>query len=54
MYKVLTEYCDYPTPAQLKVAVIVSILLDVYDSALKLTDLVHSERVVWEKYEDMS
>jgi hypothetical protein len=34
--------------------VIVSLLIDVYDSSLKLTDLVQTDKIVWEKYQDMS
>jgi hypothetical protein len=54
LYSILTEYCDYPSEAKDEVAVVTSLLLDIYDSSLKLTDLVNTERVVWEKYEDMN
>ena len=41
-------------PAKEKVSVTVSLLLDIYDSSLKLTDMIDSERVVWDKYQDMN
>lgn len=37
LYNFLTEYCDYPNDIKDKLSVIVSILVDVYDSSLKLT-----------------
>lgn len=54
LYSILTEYCDYPVDAKELVAVIISLLIDIYDSSLKLTDIVNTERVVWEKYQDMN
>ena len=54
LYNFLTEYCDYPNEIKHKLSVIVSILIDVYDSSLKLSEMIQSQRIVWQKYVDMS
>lgn len=53
MYSLLTEYCEFQTEAKLQIRAIAALLVDIYDSALKLGDLAQEKKVQWNRGEEV-
>ena len=49
LYGLLTEYCDYYKEVKESLKSVVSLLVDIYDSSLKLTELTQAEKISWDK-----
>jgi hypothetical protein len=47
LYSLLTVYCDYHKEGKEILRVVISILIDIYDTALRLTEMTQKEKISW-------